>query len=196
MATTYATVAQLKARLHIPSATTAEDALLQELLDGAAELIDLWTGRSFVATTETRYYQSTDTTTVAVDNLVSVTTLATDDDGDRTYETTWAATDYRLLPLNAAADGEPYTAIAVDAINGVYRFPKQAASIKVVGSFGYASVPLPIREATLRLGQRLYGLRDALLGLGGARETGFAAVVPNDGDLDRFLDPYIRWVLV
>lgn len=195
MATTYATLAQLKARLHIPSATTTEDALLQELLDGAAAAIDLWTGKTFAATTQTRYYASDDGEAIEVDDLVSVTTLATDDDGDRTYEVTWGTTDYRLLPLNAATDGVPYTGIAIDVITGVYRFPKRAAGVKVVGSFGYAAVPVPIREATLRLGQRLYGLRDALLGLGGARETGFAVVVPEDGDLQRLLEPYRRWVL-
>lgn len=195
MATTYATLAQLKARLHIPSATTTEDALLQELLDGAAAAIDLWTGKTFAATTQTRYYASDDGLAIAVDDLVSVTTLATDEDGDRTHEITWDTTDYRLLPINAVADGQPYTSIAADLLTGRYQFPGHVGAVKLVGSFGYAAVPVPIREATLRLGQRLYGLRDALLGLGGARETGFAVVVPEDGDLQRLLEPYRRWVL-
>ena len=195
MATTYATVAQLKARLRIPTATTAEDAMLQEMLDGAAAAIDLWTGKTFAPATQTRYYASEDGVSLAVDPLVSVTTLATDEDGDRTYETEWAATDYRLLPLNAVADGQPYTGIAVDGVNGRYTFPGHAAAVRVTGSFGHATVPVPIREATLRLGQRLYGLRDALLGLGGARETGFAVVIPEDVDLQNLLDPYRRWVI-
>lgn len=197
MATTYATVAQLKGRLHIPTATTAEDSLLQEILDGAAAAIDLWTGKSFAAATQTRYYASTDGVGVDVDPLVSVTSIATDEDGDRTYETTWDPTDYRLLPANAAADGQPYTRIEADAFGGRYLFGSHSGAVRVVGSFGYFSaVPVPIREATLRLGQRLYGLRDALLGLGGARETGFATVIPEDLDLQNLLEPYRRWVVL
>ena len=46
-----------------------------------------------------------------MDDLLSVTTLKTDEDGDRTYEITWATTDYDLMPYNATLESQaqPYS---------------------------------------------------------------------------------------
>lgn len=196
MPTTYATVAQLKGRLKIKTTETGEDTLLQEMLDGAAGAIELWTGKRFAPVAETRYYASQDGRSVDVDDLLSVATIATDLDLDGVYETTWSPADFRLLPVNAALDGRPYRQVVARAA-GARRFPTAEASTRIVGSWGYAAaVPVPIREATLRMGQRLYGLKDAWLGLGGARETGFSSVIPRDKDLQDLLEPYRAWVIV
>lgn len=84
--------------------------------------------------------------------LLEVTTLKTDEDGDRTFETTWSDTrDYYLLPY----DGPPYTEIDVDLDNGLYNFPAGQRTVEIVGYWGEeTSVPGPIRRAAMILALR------------------------------------------
>jgi len=83
--------------------------------------------------------------------VYSVSAVKTDEDGDRTFETTLASTDYRLYPL----DGPPYTSIRVDDAQGNYTFPVGQARVQITGQWGEAlTVPLPIQRATRLLAGR------------------------------------------
>lgn len=190
----YATLAELKYRIGLGQGVTSDDALLEDLLGGACRAIDLWTGGRFYASTETRYYTAENGYCLKIDDLLSVTTLKSDEDGDRTYEITWAAaTDYYLEPVNNALLNKPYTSIEADTVNGSYTFPVGVRrGVQVVGSFGYASTtPLPVREAALRLAARLYKLKDAVLGVAGSPETGVVRI-NSDRDINELLWPYRR----
>ncbi|HSE44723.1 MAG TPA: hypothetical protein VLA89_05275, partial [Gemmatimonadales bacterium] len=69
-------------------------------------------------------------------------------DGDGTFEITWSATDYKKYPLNAALDGEPWTSLQVDFVNGNYRFPVDVqGGVQIVGKFGWPAVPDAIKDA-------------------------------------------------
>lgn len=190
----YASMDELKDSIGLSKASS-DDSRLESLLTGACRAIDQWTGGRYYATTETRYYTPTDGYCLKVDDLLSIaTSLKSDEDGDRTYEITWAAaTDYYLEPVNAPLLLRPYTRIEVDPVNGDHRFPVGVRrGIQIIGSWGYASAtPAPVNLATLRLAARLYKLGDAVLGVAGATETGVLRIQA-DRDLNELLWPYKR----
>lgn len=196
----YGILSELRARLDITSTTdTADDARLGMALEAASLAIERLTGRRFYATTETRYFTTRDPLSVRVDDLLSVTTLSTDHDGDRVYEYTWAVTDYDLTPTNAALAGGPYTRIEV-APAGNYVFPvgeHNPKAIKVVGSFGYctaANCPMAVHEACYLMAAQLFKRKDALFGVQGS--AGFyqtlKATGADDPTVMLLLRPYMR----
>jgi len=146
----YTSLATLKAKLGIAGTDTADDAELERVITAVSREIDEYTGRRFWAAEETRYYGATDPGSVIVDDILSVAELATDEDGDRVYETVWSASDYELEPANAPAAGEPYWRICVTP-NGQHAFPTgDPRAIRVKGMFGYASTtPADVEEACL-----------------------------------------------
>ena len=191
----YASLAELKHRIGLGQNQTSDDGLFEDLLSGACRAIDVWTGGRFYATTETRYFTPIDGYCLRVDDLLSIaTSLKTDEDGDRTYEVTWAAaTDYFLEPVNAPLLLRPYTRIEVDSVNGDHRFPVGVRrGVQIIGSWGYCSAtPAPVKEAALRLAGRLYKMKDSVLGFAGSAETGVIRL-QSDPDIQSLLWPYKR----
>lgn len=199
MTETYGTAAELQARLWGEDVTPAgaDEMALEQILEGASRWIDKFCGRRFYAESETRYYTPQFSNLLEVDDLLSVTTLQTDEDGDRTYEITWASTDYDLFPYNAILDGQPYTMIRVTP-EGDYSFPRVAKGVKIVGSFGYCTLPnLPadVREACLLQSERLYKRKDAPFGIAGPSELGQMRLIQElDPDVKQLLSAYVRIV--
>ena len=190
----YCTLAEIKARLDIDTDDTTDDAMIEDMVEAVSRWIDETTGRRFYQASETRYYCAEFWDLLEVDDLTAVSALVTDTDGDRSYETTWAATDYDLLPVNAALAGKPYTQIAVSPA-GRYAFPAgMAKGVKVTGTFGYwATVPADVKEPCLLLCEYVFQRHDAILGVLGTGE--FATALRTDGfakDIVGFLRPYGR----
>lgn len=189
----YTTVATLKTRLGITD--TTDDTVLTSILTGVCRAIDEYCGQRFYrdSADQTRYYTAEWNDCLFLEPLVSVTTLATDDDGDRTYENTWAATDYDLLPFNASSDGTPYTMIQVTP-DGDYSFPEGVRKgVKIIGVFGWPSVPTGVTEAALLWGERLYKRKDAPFGVLAFPEAGEVRLLKEvDPDVKTLLQPYRR----
>ncbi len=172
--------------------------MLENIIMSVSRSIDNYTGRRFWVNTsdETRYYQAQSGRRVLPDDIVSVTSLATDSDGDATYEDTWTATDYNLLPVNASLDGIPYNMIEITP-DGDYSFPanRNRKAVKVVGKFGWSSAPYPVQEACLIQSIRLFRRKDAPFGVVGGGEMGQAVVISKlDPDVEMLLRPYVRIV--
>ncbi len=186
----YATVNQLKIRLNVDSSV-----LLEELIEAASAEVDGYCGRSFgqhgtAETPQTRVFTADDGLTCFVDDLVSVSALRTDGDGDRVYESLWSATDYDLSPDNASQKGQPYTAIHV-APMAAHAFTTQRRAVQVSGIWGWPAVPKPITEATLIYAGILFKRKDAPFGVLG--EGSFGAVVMAhrmDPQVEQLLLPY------
>lgn len=188
----YSTVATLKTRLDI--ADTTDDTMLTAILTGVCRAIDTHCGQWFYkdSADSTRYYTAEWDDCLFVDPLVSVTTLTADDDEDRTYSTTWAATDYDLMPLNAATSNEPYTWIEL-APGGDYDFPLVRRGVKIVGIFGWPAVPAAISEAALLWSERLYKRKDAPFGVLAFPEAGEMRLLEKmDPDVKTLLLPFVR----
>jgi hypothetical protein len=169
----YATLAEFKAAVGITD--TVDDSALQAVLDATDTLIDLHCDRKtgFGTASETRYYTAEDWEYVLTDDLVSVTTLQTDDDANGTYETTWTAgTDYVLAPRNAALDGFPYTEIDT-SVTWPRNFPKDVyLGVKVVGVFGFPSVPAAVKQAEIIQAGAVWNSRTAPFGVIGSADLG------------------------
>ena len=182
------TVANVKQRLDITDST--DDAMLNTIVAAVSVALPDHTGRRFYATTETRYYQATSPWQLDVDDLLTITTLKTDDDANRVYETTWATSDYDLEPDNAALNSRPYDCIRVSPL-GRYFFPTWRRGVQIAGSFGYAATaPGPIVEAALLASEQVYKRKDAILGTTGS--AGFQQVVKNQLENDPEIAPILR----
>jgi hypothetical protein len=169
----YATLAQFKAAVGITDST--DDTALQNVLDATDTLIDLYCDRKtgFGTASETRYYTAEDYQYVLTDDLVSVTTLQTDDDANGTYETTWTAgTDFVLAPVNAALDGFPYTEIDT-SVSWPRNFPKDVyIGVKVVGVFGFPSVPAAVVQSAIIQAGAVWSSRTSPFGVIGSADLG------------------------
>lgn len=190
----YASVAQLKVRLGITD--TTDDTPLAMILDAVSRLIDERCGRRFwkEGTAAARYFTAEQGDLLFLnDDLVSISTsgLVTDEDGDRTYERTWATTDYDLEPYNAAADSKPYTQIRTSP-QGVYAFPLGRKGVRITGIWGWPVVPAAIVEATLLQSERIFKRKDAIFGVLGSIETGMLTITEMDPDVETSLMPCRR----
>jgi hypothetical protein len=169
----YATLSQFKAAVGITD--SADDTALQNVLDATDTLIDLHCDRKtgFGTASETRYYTPENFNYVLVDDLVSVTTLQTDDNADGTYETTWSsATDYKLAPINAALDGWPYDVIET-SVTVPRSFPKNVyLGLKLVGVFGFPSVPAAVTQAAIIQANAVWSSRTAPFAVVGSQDLG------------------------
>jgi hypothetical protein len=190
----YCTVEELKSRLGISDST--DDFELGLAAAGASRAIDEITGRYFWRGTGTRTYIPESISRQSLDDLVSVTSLAVDRDGDGVFEETWAqGTDYALEvapgKYNAAAKGElwPYTAAVV--ITGGRLFPyvwmwSHLDRIQVTGVFGWPAVPLNVKNAAIIAGAQIFKIKDAPFGIAGFGEFGVVRVQSN---------PQVMWLL-
>jgi hypothetical protein len=197
VANEYASLEELKAAMGPTNAP--HDVLLQAALTAASRWIDnSYCHRRFYTTEadETRLFTASrsDRLLFPVD-LLSLTALETDDAGDRTYGTTWAATDYDLLPANAPLDGEPYWEIAV-APNGARSFPTVPLGVRLTGKFGFcelAHVPDAVKQACILRAVQFFNLPKAPFGpLGLATESTMTSM-PLSGAyavIKDLLDPY------
>jgi len=198
----YATLTELKTFIGIPGADTQDDAVLTMALDAATAQVDGYTDRTFTATAGTREYFATDSRALTVDPIASTVDLVvrTDDNGDGTYETTWAAGEYRLEPINAADQSKPWTRIV--AI-GTRSFPTGTThpGVQITATFGWPGgvPPAPVKLATLIQASRLFKRKDAPFGVAGSVEFGSEMRLLNEVDRDaqNLLRPYRRsWYVV
>lgn len=189
----YCTLAEIKARLDIPTADVTQDASLENRVETASRAIDGVTGDFFYQLSATAMvFDTTYPDMLFVPSLLSVTALATDEDDDGTFETTWATGDYTLEPATATAFGRPSWLIRRrDA--GTRFFPVGWRRAQVTGTWGWPVVPDVINEACLILATR-YSRRPTLpFGLVGSPELAPLQLLPAvDPDVKALLTPFRR----
>lgn len=192
----YATLAELRDWVGIPAADTADDTKLTLALDAASAAVDQFCDQGFTAdgTATVRLYSPAETGQVTVHPISSTTGLvvATDDNNDGTFETTWVlGTDFRLEPANAAAAGEPWTRLVA---LGVRWFPMltRRPGVSVTAKFGWPGgvAPAPVKQATLIQAAFLWGRKDARFGVAGSPEFGNEMRV--ESALDRTAQSLLR----
>ena len=193
----YTTLAEVKTILGLTD--SVDDARLTTLITAASRAIDAWCRRRFWTATETRRYSTVSPFWVPIDDAVNVTAVTIDQDGDGTPETPVPLDVLVLWPLNAPADGRPYTAIHLRPSAPV-RFPLTLGAVAVTGTFGYApTVPEPVAEACRLLVVRLYRRPQAPFGvLEPTLDGAMAAQIRADEDVRQLLAPYVagKWLVV
>jgi len=198
----YCTVAELKNRLW-PTGSTPdgdEDTMIQNVISAVSRWIDNYTGTRFYTTTadETRYYSADDHDSLFPDDdIVSITTLATDNASARTYADTWTVnTDFEVQPYNYSVDSTPIRWIEVAPLSGYY-FPVGRNTVKIIGKFGYCATgchPDPVREACLIQSLRIWKRKDAPFGLVANPFGTMNQINSLDTDVKQMLDIYRRFV--
>jgi hypothetical protein len=191
----YITLDAYKAYFDI--ADSKDNSAIERIIEAVSRAVDhiCWQRFYTTALDETRYYTAErGDMLIPQDRIVSLTTLKTDADGDRTYEDSWTVdTDFDLLPYNAVLDGIPYRSIDITP-NGNYRFPQTPKGVEIAGKFGWSSAPTGIEEACLLASHRLMARKNTPLGVSGAAAVGELAVVVKtmkaDPDIMELLTPY------
>jgi hypothetical protein len=195
----YTSVEELKSRLNISD--TVSDFELELAVQAAARAVESYCGRFFYQIAETRTYVPYDLYELPVDDLVSVTSMATDQDGDGVFEQSWVAgTDFQLsfgiweFNANVTGEARPYTHIrAINAVGGGKFFPytwpfSRLDRIQIVGVWGWPAVPYRVKQAALQIASELFKLKDSPFGLAGTSEFGMVRL-PRGGN------PYVASLL-
>lgn len=175
---------------------------LKDIIAAASRKVNDHTERRFYLdadANQVRYYTPDDPWTLYVDDIVTVTSLKTDDAGDGTFENTWVAnTDYVAYPLNAVTDAEPWTHFCVHP-SGSFTFPTaMPRSVELTGKFGWSAVPWQVKLATKMLAHRyVKRVREAATGVVGFGMDGAVVrVMSVDPDIEDLLGPFCRRVFV
>lgn len=182
----YCTLAEAKAALRITDST--DNTLLENCVEAASRRIDGYCGRFFYNTAFTvKLFASNEFQVFTVNDLVSITTLKTDNAGDRSFSTTWTEnTDYALEPYNADLLGIPYSKIT--AVGGktfpIFTIPAMPG-VEINGVWGFPAVPDDVREACVLLSMRQFARYNSALGVVGFADMAIQvrAVDPDVRDL-------------
>ena len=187
----YCTLNELKASLRIPVSDTIDDDLLELAVEAASRDIDQASERIFYSLSDTRIFIPQDSSNTAIDDLVSVTSIKTSTSADGAFDVTWTSSDYQLMPLNGVAGGMTVPYDLIYAV-GDYSFPQsgQEATVEVVGTWGFSSVPVAIKQATVLLSARIFKRNDSPGGVMGFGDLGVIRVGRMDPDIDKLIQPY------
>ena len=186
----YATLAEVKASLRITD--DLDDALLETAIESASRMIDGYTARTFSnAGTATRNFAATDALNLIIDDAISVSEVSSTDEVGDTY-VVWDANDFQLEPLNSRSDGlyMPYTGIRAV---GDYTWPvvDQQALCRITAVWGWASIPIAIKQATVIQSSRLFKRLDSPLGIAGFGDMGAIRVNRYlDSDVEQLAMPF------
>ncbi len=135
---TYATIGDLKGVLGITS--TTDDTVMRKMLESASRSIDRYCNRRFYVTSETKTFDGA--VTLWLPDLLSITTLKTDEGNDGTFENTYDTGDYILYggDIEDSLNVYPRTRIEINP-NGDYSSFASGyrAGVQIVGAWGYGN---------------------------------------------------------
>ncbi len=192
----YLTTAE--ARTYAGLSDLADTELLDDVVTAVSRAIDNACQRTFfqqAAQARTFVTQSADLLTLgAFNDLVSITTLKFDRDGDGVFEETISATNFGLLDSDFPETG-PYT--AVELYNQTW-FPVPGGTAgtgrtkltQVTGTWGWPAVPAQVKQACRLQVARVMKRQESPLGVAGFGEFGVVRVSRLDPDIDAMLQPY------
>lgn len=180
--------------------------VLGDIVTTASRAIDRHCGRHFyqVGTTEdpiARPFDSHDGYKVKLgpyNDLVSIVTLRSDDVGNGTYDRTWGAGTYQLLPAGATTRSpypEPFTTVM---LLGGNTFQTTVPSgrrglVEVTGVWGWPAVPIEVKQACRLLVHEFAKLQDAPFGMMGSAEFGMSRIPPQkQRHVRELLAPYVH----
>ena len=123
-----------------PAAGTGDDDEMFLLLMAVSGWVDQYCNRHFYPRTQTLEFDGNGGTQLLIPDLGVITSLKEDTTDDNTFDSTWATTDYWLLPYNAEPTqhwGQPYTAIKVRKQGSKATFSAGEQHFQVTGVWGY-----------------------------------------------------------
>lgn len=192
----YASLLEFKQFIAIPD--EASDVDLERALETASRKVDHECGRVFsLQTAQTRLYYPDDPWNLQVVDLVTPTSIKVDTEGDRTYATTLATTDYQLWPLN----GPRYQLVYIWPLADEHFLPGRL--VQVNGTFGCVEegrAPMDVVQSTLILAARYYKRSEAPFGILQTTDLGqYTRISQSDPDVATLLEPWRltkQWIAV
>lgn len=188
----YASLAEVKAALRITD--SLDDSMLETAIESASRLVDGYAGRNFYSAGSAVRYFTPDTSIVCeIDDLVSLTSLEVSADLDGTFDQTWTAADYQLEPLNGKVDGlTGWPTTRIRAVGDfVFGTNIGEASVKVTGTWGWAAVPIAVKQATILQSSRIFTRLQSPLGVLSSPDLGYIRVGTRlDPDVQQLVEPY------
>jgi hypothetical protein len=192
----YVELEELKSSIELSGQSFA-DQDLQDALLAASRDVDGICHRRFYPdadATQIRYYSPNGSCVAEIDDLLTLTSVLSDYDGDGTFEQTWTQnTDFTLEPLNAVANARPFETLRLHP-RSAYRFSSYPRSLKVTGKFGWSAIPPEVKKATkIRAVQLMLRARQAPFGvLGIGAEGGAIRISRWDPDIQLLLTDVTR----
>ena len=187
----YLALSELKSALQITGGS--EDDFLNLAIDSSEKAIDNLCGRYFTqdGATSARVYRAQPYYAVVGDISTDTGLVGkTDTSGDGSYDTTWTATDYQLEPLNNLGKSIPARYIRAVGSNTFPVYGDGQAAVEVTAKWGWASVPTPVKQATLMLSSRMYGRKASPMGVIGVGDFGPVRISRSDPDVAALLEEY------
>jgi len=192
-------------RLHVTPAELKDRTGIDDSLDdlqilgacmASTEGINLHCDRVFTRTAGTRIFEARCGNLLDRVDIVSITTLKTDEDGDGVFETTWSVSDYELKPVDALwKPGGPWPYEQVSAIAG-RRFPialgyGRSARVQIEGVFEFPRIPSSVKMSAAIVANDLLKLGGMSFGVQGYGEYGLVRARQNPITA-AMLQPYVR----
>lgn len=196
----YATLAQLKSALRIPSADATDDALIEMAVESASRLIDAYCQRNFLytGTPAVRYFSTHDPYLVQIDDCRSITEVKTSSSEDGVFDLTWDLTEFtgdiQAEPINDYLGGIVWPYTRLRAI-GDYVFPvDKEATVKVTANWGWPSIPVTVTQACVLQASRIFARLQSPLGIAGWGDAGVMRVSRGlDPDVAQLIEGYRRF---
>lgn len=197
MANEYVTSSELKDTLELTGESFA-DSDISLALSAASRAVEGVCDRRFWADATAnvvRYYSPESAHRLAIDDLVTLTEVAVDSSRTGQFDELWTVnSDFVLKPLNAVADGEPYTTIEVLTLRTSRYFPCEERTVRVTGKFGWAAVPDEVKLATGILASRLLKRsREVPFGVAFGVEGAALRLAREDPDVMNLLSDLVRY---
>lgn len=189
MGVLYGDVEELKITLGVNDDELDDD--IERKMDAASRDIEDITGQRFYQSdVETRYFKANwRVNWVYTGPISAVTSIHIDQNLNGSYSQELTLTDdYILEPLNAVAMGEPWRYIVLPDYSNFW-WPRCGPNVKVIGRFGWESVPAKIREACDLLTARYLARKDAPFGVIPGEDTA-TRIWRTDPDVANMLAKY------
>jgi hypothetical protein len=135
MSNSYCSIADLKNSLGVTS--TTNDTQMRKTIEASTKYIDSYTNRTFKVTSATKYFNGA--LHLWLPDLLSITTLKTDEDGDGTFENTLDSGDYFTYGVGIdELNTYPITHLEINP-NGDYGSFANGVQkgVQLVGTWGY-----------------------------------------------------------
>lgn len=194
----YVTEEELKVRLGLTEDDDVDDPAITSAVNAASAAIESSCHRQFnkETTASARMFTADSPSLLLTDDFHEITGLvvATDEDGDGVYETTWDPGAYLLTPLNGIVNGRPGWPYWRIKPRGPHRFPCSEGAVQVTAQWGWAAVPEPVVNAAYILAEELARLKDLPFGVAGYGDYGRVRARENP-NVALLLGPYLRDVV-
>ena len=203
MAVTNGYVSLPEFKRYLPLHDAIDDGEIEGAINAASRWVDQYCQRHFwkTAVGTARVFEPPHDRRLlrfgSFNDAVSITAVKSDEDGDGTFETTWASTDYELLPLTptSAPEQRPYTQLR--STGSAQWFPWLActgrlARIEITGQWGWPEIPIAVHQACLIQASRIFKRRNSPEGVTGwGSDYGpIRVTVRADPDVTAMLAPY------